>query len=229
MDGDNLMENPPPSLSARLKQATQSLHVEAERSGFVRDMLRGGVTMGGYALFLRNLLPAYQALEAGLERLAPTPLFRGLALGAVYRAPALRADLAAIAGAGWMNTVRLLPEGTAYAERVALVSRGDGAPLIAHAYARTLGDLNGGQVLKRLLGRALNLDGGALSFYDFPDIADLAAFRLDYRAALDRAAQEIPDITPVVDEAVEAFRLNIALSESVQREAAREVPAVVCV
>jgi heme oxygenase len=210
---------PPPGLAARMKQRTQSLHVQAERSGIVRDMLRGDVTRQGYALFLRNLLPAYLALEEGLERLKSTPAFRGLAVRAVYRGPALEADLAAVAGPEWADGLRLLPEGAAYADRVARAAEGDGARLIAHAYARTLGDLNGGQVLRRLLGRSLGLDATGLSFYDFPEIEDMAAFRPAYRAALDGAADHIADPVAVIEEAAEAFRLNIAVSEAARRGA----------
>jgi heme oxygenase len=213
----------PPSFSAQLKQRTQALHVQAERSGFVQDMLRGTVTIEGYALFLRNLLPAYSVLEAGLERLRLTPIFRRLALKAVYRAPALDADLTEIVGVGWADRLELLPEAMEYADRIAFVAQGDGARLLAHAYARTLGDLNGGQVLKRLLARTLGLGAGALSFYEFPAIGELEAFRLTYRAALDSAAGEIPDLAPIIEEAAEAFRLNIALSEAVQRAVASNI------
>jgi heme oxygenase len=213
----------PPSFSAQLKQRTQALHVQAECSGFVRDMLRGAVTIEAYALFLRNLLPAYHALEAGLERLRLTPVFRRLALEAVYRAPALEADLTEIAGVGWVDRLSVLPEAMDYADRITFVAQGDGARLLAHAYARTLGDLNGGQVLKRMLARTLGLGAAALSFYDFPAIGELESFRLTYRAALNGAADEIADIAPVIEEAAEAFRLNIALSEAVQRAAASNI------
>ena len=52
----------------RLQERTATLHRQAERSGFIRTMLQGRASRDGYALFLRNLLPAYQALEQGLER-----------------------------------------------------------------------------------------------------------------------------------------------------------------
>ncbi len=90
-----------PSLSGALRERTAELHTQAERAGIVNDILRGTATRHGYALLLRNLLPAYEAMESGLDRHRDT---RGTALFArreVYRADALRADLAAIAGADW--------------------------------------------------------------------------------------------------------------------------------
>ena len=93
---------------------------------------------------------------------------------------------------------------------------GDPLPLIAHAYVRYLGDLNGGQIL----GAAAREDRStyptpALSFYEFPEIADLRAFRTDYRAAFDIAGESIADRTGLLDEVVAAFEMNIEVSERV--------------
>jgi heme oxygenase len=157
--------------------------------------------------------------------LGGTVIFRDLALPSVYRSQALLCDLTALCGSGWADALPLLPQGRAYGARIATVAQGDGTCLIAHAYVRTLGDLNGGQVLKRLLARTLGLGDAALSFYDFPDIADLVAFRAAYRSALDRAGAQIADMAPVVEEAAAAFALNISVSEAVRREAAMQEAA----
>jgi heme oxygenase len=94
---------------------------------------------------------------------------------------------------------------------------GDGAALIAFAYVRFMGDLAGGVLLNRVLSRTMGL--APLHFYTFPAIADLDAFRASYRAALDRAGAQLDDITPVVNAALEAFRLDIALSVAVAKQA----------
>ena len=64
---------PPGGLAQALRQATAALHRQAERSGFVEQVLRGEVTRPAYALYLRNLMPAYAAMERGLERHRGTP------------------------------------------------------------------------------------------------------------------------------------------------------------
>jgi heme oxygenase len=197
-----------------LRERTASLHRKAERTGIVGAMIAGQVTRAGYALFLRNLLPAYCALEAGLARqrstLAVTALFRE----ELARAPAIEADLVHLAGPDWADRLALLPQGVAYADRISAAAEGEGFLLIAHAYARYLGDLGGGQVLKRLLGNLVDFDGNCLSFYEFLEIADVGAFARDYREALDAAAAHCADVGPVIDEAVVAFELNIDLSEA---------------
>ena len=201
-----------------LRERTRSLHVQAERSGIVHEILQGRVSRNGYALFLRNLLPAYEELERGLERHSEAPAVRALARPAVYRAPALRSDLAALCGLQWTASLPLLPAGARYARRVADAAAGDGARLIAHAYVRYLGDLNGGRALSRLLARFPGLEPAVLSFYRFPDIADLEGFKAAYRGDLDRAALEIADLAAVIEEAAVAFGLNIEVSEAVQAE-----------
>ncbi len=211
-----IAEQPEPGLSTAFRQRTSSLHSQAERSGIVQDMLRGRVTREGYALLLRNLLPAYEGMEAELERRRCLPAFHAVANRAVYRAGAIEADLRALYGRLWADRLPLLPAGRLYARRIETVAAGDGACLIAHVYTRYLGDLNGGQILKRLLGQSLGLKSEALSFFDFPEIADMDRFKTDYRNAIDRAACEIANIAPVIEEAATAFDLNIRVSKAVQ-------------
>jgi heme oxygenase len=205
------------TLSTSFRHRTSLLHGQAERSGVVQDMLRGRVTREGYALLLRNLLPAYQQMEAELERRRFQPAFHGVAQRAVYRAGTIEAALSALYGRQWADMLPLLPAGQAYARRVETVAGGDGTRLIAHVYTRYLGDLNGGQILKRLLSQSLGLESDALSFFDFPEIADMARFKTDYRNAIDRSALEIANIGPVIEEAATAFDLNIQVSEAVRQ------------
>lgn len=174
-------------------------------------MLHGRAGRTGYALLLRNLLPVYRAIEEGLSR--GEPALRPFARPELYRTAQIQADLAALCGADWPA---MLPAGARYAARAARVADRDGTLLIAHAYVRTLGDLSGGQMLGRLLGRTLGLPAAALTFYDFSDVADIPATKAAWRSALDDVAAP----ARLLHEARVAFRLNIALSEAV-RDAVR--------
>lgn len=217
-DPDSGPRRPPP-FSTRLREATRDLHTRAERTGFVHDLLRGRVSQADYALFARNLLPAYEAMEEGLERHAASPVLGPLACPAVYRAAALEADLDGLAGSSWRHSLPILAATRRYAERVSSVaSTGNGERLLAHAYVRYLGDLNGGQVLARLLAKNLGLDAAMLSFYDFPGIGEIGAFRARYREWIDAAGDDVEDADAVIAEAREAFVLNIAVSDAVRAE-----------
>ncbi len=131
----------------------------------------------------------------------------------MYRSRALEADLQHISGADWAYGLPQLMTGTEYQHRVSEAATGDGSRLLAHAYVRYMGDLSGGQILKRLLAQSLKLPPQCLTFYDFPQIPDMTLFKEAFREALDRAP--VSDGAPVVAEAAEAFRLNIALSEEI--------------
>jgi len=205
----------PASVVTDLYLSTKTLHTEAERSGIIRDMLRGEASREGYILLQRNLLPAYQALEAGLEAHRDMPLLSALAAYQLDRASALKADLEALC-AGDFSQVPVLAEGTAYAKRIEDAAKGDGELLIAHAYTRYLGDLSGGQILKKLLAKKPGLTPAELTFYDFPAYADLAALKSDYRNALDDAGKRAVNPQAIIDEGSVAFQLNTDISWAVQ-------------
>ncbi len=204
-------------LSAALREATKSQHTEAEKTGVIQDILKGRADRSAYALYLRNLLPAYQAMEKGLRHHAASPGVRHIAMPALFRATALESDLVGLAGSNWPAKLPLLAAARAYAGCIEAAAAGDGSRLIAHAYTRYLGDLSGGQIIKRILARAMNLPPQALTFYDFPTIADQAAFKVAYREALDRAGREIVDTMLILDEGRTAFQCNIDLSKAVHQ------------
>lgn len=206
----------PVSVVTALYLRTKALHLEAERTGIIRDILRGEASREGYALLLRNLLPAYQAMEHGLERHRISHGFATLANFALDRAPAIESDLVALCGESWNRDIPLLNAGEIYARRIVKAAEGDGTRLMAHAYTRYLGDLSGGQIMQRLLKRSLALRPIELTFYDFPQFSDLAALKTDYRNALDEACALAIDPQVVIEEGAIAFSLNIDLSCAVK-------------
>jgi heme oxygenase len=212
------LDTEPPSLSSVLRGRTHALHSRAEKSGIVADILLRRATRRGYAFLLRNLAPAYRQLEIGLDRHRRTPGVGAFARRELYRSAALESDLVALLGPGWPDAS--LPTSSAsehYARRIEEAADGSGAALIGHAYVRYLGDLSGGQTMKRLLAETLDLPHQALSFYEFPDVADMEAYRRSFRDALDGAPLTASDRAAVIATAIEAFSINIDLSEAVAR------------
>jgi len=202
----------PPSVVTALYLRTKALHVEAERTGIIRDLLRGEASREGYVLLLRNLLPVYQAMEQGLENHRGSAALGKLADYRLDRATAIESDLVALCGERWSQHIPLLAAGELYTSRIVKAAESDGMRLIAHAYVRYLGDLSGGQILQRLLTRSLEFRPSELSFYDFPRFSDLNALKTDYRQALDQAGAGVTDPQTVVEEGAMAFSLNIDLS-----------------
>jgi heme oxygenase len=209
----------PASLLEALRERTRQLHATAERAGIVAEILHRRASLTGYAFLLRNLLPVYRTMEQGLAGQRTSAVVGLLVRPELDRVGAIEADLRVIAGLYRIGDLPQLPEATRYAAAIQQASEGTGVRLIAHAYARYLGDLSGGQILKKLLERSLDLPNEALTFYDFPEIPDIAAFKADYRSAIERAGDELGDFDPIVDEAAHAFELNIDLSVAVQEAA----------
>jgi heme oxygenase len=214
-----------PPLSELLRERTKRLHAIAERSGIIADILQRKADRGGYALLLRNLLPAYERLEAELSARRAHPVLGVFARRALRRSDRLRSDLLTIAGADWERTLPLLASGSDYASCVARSAAGDGLGLVSHAYVRYLGDLSGGQVLKKLLGKSMSLPVEALTVYDFPNI-DTQILKRELREALDRAGRMTDDPHKLVIEAMNAFEHNIAISGNVRDRMAAEVSAL---
>ncbi|MDP2412189.1 MAG: biliverdin-producing heme oxygenase [Pseudolabrys sp.] len=204
------------TLTEALRQRTWALHTAAERSGIINDILRKKADRNGYALLLRNVIPAYRAMERALERHRHLPMFQVFARPELYRADKIAADLSVIAGLNWERDLVRLPAADDYAACIAQSAEGGGARLVAHAYVRYFGDLSGGQILKGLLGKTLGLQPEALSFYEFPGIDDPSAFKNAMRRAIDVDAAAACEPEIVIDEAMRAFEHNIAVSTAVQ-------------
>lgn len=200
------------SLSARMQQRTRGLHAQAERSGFIRNLIRGSIEPHRYRLWLRSLWCLYDALERSLAEPTNTSLFAGLPLPALRRAPRLASDLQRLHGPRWED----LPVADAARRYVACLGAaagGGGERLIAHVYVRYLGDLSGGRLLRGAVQRALQLPDETLTAYDFPEWPDPGAARAELRSWIDGAGRHLANADAVVEEAALAFTLAIALSE----------------
>jgi heme oxygenase len=199
------------SLAARLRQETRQNHVEAERSGIMRRLLSRSLDLGTYVALLRNLLPVYQTLEEEMERHQADQVVAPFHHPGLARSAALEADLAELAGPDW-RALPVIPEAAAYAERIRAAARQDPALLVAHGYVRYLGDLSGGQILKRIVAETFELaPGSGVGFYEFPALGDLDAFKHRYRAALD-ALSPLPErADQIVREAIGGFEANTRL------------------
>ncbi|MCI1190289.1 biliverdin-producing heme oxygenase [Calidifontimicrobium sp. SYSU G02091] len=197
--------DPDVPLSRRLREATHELHVQVERSAFIRALLRGTLPRAGHLLLMRNLHALYAALEAGLERIADDERLAPFAQPALRREAALAADLHDVHGPRWRDELALTPAMSDYVAHLQRLSQAGAQRLIAHAYVRYLGDLAGGQRLRAVVARALALPPGrALAFYDFGDAAEVTALARALRDALDALGRDRP-VDDIVDEARAAF------------------------
>lgn len=196
-----------PQLAERLKSETAKLHAAVEGGVFMRQMTQGRVQRLAYCAFLRNLQPIYAALEGAIGRHLQHRLIAPVWHPTLSRSTALGADLNTLHGADWAEALLPTAQALLYVERLKEIDRAEPALLLAHAYVRYLGDLSGGQILRRVVGQGLGLSGEAgLAFYDFGDAATMRALRLNFRRGLASLATDAATSDALVAEATQAFR-----------------------
>ena len=213
------------TLAGRLRSATWPLHRQVESTPFVRALLCGALGRRAYALMLRSLYDVYVALESGLDTHARHPAVAPILDPALQRREALARDLVVLHGAHWAHELATTPAASAMAERLATLAVYRPAGLVSHAYVRYLGDLNGGQVLRRVVADSMALaDGEGTSFYDFGPDRLAAALAKAFRAGLDRVPGTPAELDAIVDEAVESFRLHDRLFADLAAAAVQASP-----
>ena len=209
------MASPTHQLADQLRKATSGLHKIAETTGVVNEMLNQQLRLKDYVLYMRNLYEVYEAMEGVASTLEGS--LRQFFGPELCRAESIRRDLHNMAGTSWRD-LSVLDSTTTYSKRLLQLTKDNSLPLLGHAYVRYLGDLNGGQILPRLISRQLELPTNALSFYIFEDIEDIINYKKQYRELLNCYSVTRIERDSIVQEAIRAFELNIALSTAVKEE-----------
>ncbi|KAL2775696.1 heme oxygenase 1, partial [Daubentonia madagascariensis] len=210
----------PQDLSEALKEATKEVHSQAENTEFMRNFQKGQVTREGFKLVMASLYHIYVALEGEIERNKENPVYAPLYFPEeLHRRAVLEQDMAFWYGPHWQDVIPYTPATRRYVQRLLEVGRTEPELLVAHAYTRYLGDLSGGQVLKKIAQKALDLpsSGEGLAFFTFPNIASATKFKQLYRSRMN-SLEMTPEVRQrVVEEAKTAFLLNIQLFEELQK------------
>ena len=124
-----------------LKELTKEVHKQAERQDFVHELMSGKMSDEMYAKFLWNQHAIYNLLEA-------CAMSHGLLndFPQIRRAPAILADFQEL----WKkeDMPELAPSTEEYLKHMATI-KDDPKKLMAHIYVRHMGDLSGGQMIKK--------------------------------------------------------------------------------
>ena len=205
------------NLSTMLREGTKKSHTMAENVGFVKCFLKGVVEKKSYRRLVTSLYFVYSAMEEEMERLKDHPVISKIYYPELNRKQSLEEDLHFYYGANWRDEIKNSPAGKAYVERIRKVAQTEPELLVAHCYTRYLGDLSGGQILKKISQRAMNLtDGQGTAFYEFDQIPDEKAFKNKYREAMDELPIDMATAEKIVDEANAAFGRNMELFEELE-------------
>ncbi len=205
------------NLAQKLREGTKKAHTMAENVGFVRCFLRGVVEKKSYRKLVANFYYVYAAMEEELERHKDHPVVSSVYFPELHRKETLEQDLAFYYGSSWRDQISISPEGQNYVDRIREISNNAPELLVGHSYTRYLGDLSGGQILKNIAQRAMNLaDGEGVAFYEFPTIPDEGAFKDRYRESIDAAPVDEAMADRIVEEANDAFGINMKLFKELE-------------
>ena len=205
------------NLATMLREGTKKSHTMAENVGFVKCFLKGVVEPKSYRKLVADLYFVYSAMEEEMAKLKDHPVISQIYFPQLNRKQSLEQDLRYYFGSNWKEEIKLSEPGKAYVARIHEIAQTQPELLVAHSYTRYLGDLSGGQILKKISQKAMNLaEGEGTAFYEFDEIDDEKAFKNEYRQAMDNLPVSQETAEQIVDEANAAFARNMELFQELE-------------
>ncbi|MFC5336996.1 biliverdin-producing heme oxygenase [Leucobacter denitrificans] len=218
-------EGGPKSFSQVIRESSWGDHSSSEGSTFMEDIMRGKGTKQDYIDLVAQHYFMYDALEEVSQQLDSDPEFAKFHPADLVRLATLEADLEYLIGGDWRNQIEPVPATAEYAARIREIgAEGWIAGIIAHHYTRYLGDLSGGQMIAKRVSKQHGFDGAGVEFYNFESLGDLAAFKNEYRAGLDRLGERIDEEEQqrMVAEVRRAYAFNTAVFVDMSKEKAAQ-------
>jgi len=235
-------------MASLLRVGTSEAHEAAEHSqGGVR-LVKGELDKAEYVYFLMMLWHIYAELERGLETHASYPTLQSTYNPTLLaRTSSLSQDISYLLGVPeteWQthpshSSLMTSPPKpfVEYTMRLQELSESsDPTRLLAHAYVRYLGDMSGGQFIRRRIAKAYDLDvdrGDGIRFYDFKkldssesaNIGDLKKIKEWYRDGMNAGIGDETHLkAAVLEEANKAFKLNTSIFDLLSGEGRVQEP-----
>ena len=200
------------ALARQLREGTKKSHTMAENTGFISCFLKGVVDKSSYRNLLADLYFVYSAMEEEIEKLCENshPIISPIGFKELFRKKKLEQDLSFYFGSNWSELVKPSKPAVEYEARIREIAKDNPELLIGHHYSRYIGDLSGGQLLKTITKKAMNLPGDdGLSFYIFEEISDEKEFKIKYRNTLDNLPIDQKIADSIIEEANRSFKYNM--------------------
>jgi heme oxygenase len=205
------------NLALQLREGTSKSHSMAENVSFVKSFLGGVIDKSSYGKMLSNLYFIYSAIEKEFDTNKENEFIKPIYFPELNRSESLGEDLRFYYGEDWRTKIQPSEATTLYINRITKVGKERPELLVAHAYTRYLGDLSGGQILKKIAQRAMNLESETgLAFYNFKEIKDEQAFKKEYKGALDSLPVTQKLAEQIVAEANMSFNLNMKMFQELE-------------
>ena len=203
--------------ATQIKEGTKKSHSAAENTSFVASFLRGVVSKESYKKLVSDLYFVYSAMEEEIDNLEDHPIVGHIQLADLKRVDALEKDLRFYYGPIWRSLITPSEACEKYVNRIREVAKNEPELLVGHHYTRYLGDLSGGQILKGIAQKAMELgDGQGLNFYEFENIPDAKAYKACYKGILNHLDLDQHQVNDIIVEANYAFRLNMYMFDTLE-------------
>ena len=201
----------------QIKEGTKKSHSAAENTSFVKSFLRGVVNKESYRGLISDFYFVYSALEEEVTKLKDHPVVGSLDLPELRRKISLEMDVRYYYGPIWRSLIKPSEACERYVNRIREVAKNEPELLVGHHYTRYLGDLSGGQILKGIAEKAMELgDGEGLKFYEFQNIEDSKTYKQGYREKLNNLPIDQHQADAIIVEANYAFRLNMHMFDTLE-------------
>ena len=200
------------AFARQLREGTKKSHTMAENTGFISCFLKGVVDKSSYRNLLADLYFVYSAMEEEIEKLCENshPIISPIGFKELFRKKKLEQDLSFYFGSNWSELIKPSKPAVEYEARIREIAKDNPELLIGHHYSRYIGDLSGGQLLKTITKKAMNLpDDKGLSFYIFEEISDEKEFKMKYRNTLDNLPIDQKIADSIIEEANKSFKYNM--------------------
>tara|TARA_Y100001933_G_scaffold251500_1_gene289283 strand:- start:49 stop:759 length:711 start_codon:yes stop_codon:yes gene_type:complete len=207
------------ALAGQLREGTKKSHTMAENTGFIACFLKGVVEKTSYRKLISDLYFVYKTMEEEIERLVKEehPIIKYIGFKELFRTQTLEKDLKYYYGNDWINQITISVSAQSYVDRIRLVANQSPELLVGHHYTRYIGDLSGGQILKNIAKKALNLKSDeGLNFYEFNLIEDEKLFKKSYSETLNKLPIDQKIADKIIDEANEAFVYNMNMFKELE-------------
>jgi len=216
MDTRSTSQEKEMTFSKEIKEGTKKSHSAAENTAFVKSFLRGVVSKDSYKVLVADLYFVYTAIEEDFRIFKNDPVIGKLYLPELERVNSLERDLRYYYGPMWRSLIQPTEACQRYVDRIHEVAKTEPELLVGHHYTRYLGDLSGGQILKNIAEKAMNLNGEGLYFYEFDKIDNAKEYKTKYRSILDELPLTEAQQNAIIVEANWAFRLNMHMFDQLE-------------
>ena len=216
MDTRSTSQEKEMTFSKEIKEGTKKSHSAAENTAFVKSFLRGVVSKDSYKVLVADLYFVYTAIEEDFRIFKNDPVIGKLYLPELERINSLERDLRYYYGPMWRSLIQPTEACQRYVDRIHEVAKTEPELLVGHHYTRYLGDLSGGQILKNIAEKAMNLNGEGLYFYEFDKIDNAKEYKTKYRSILDELPLTEAQQNAIIVEANWAFRLNMHMFDQLE-------------